>query len=53
MGLTFKLDVGLYRLNQQVACQRYRQKSLDAESTETLSEKIDRVFAGRQLALAA
>jgi hypothetical protein len=24
-GLNFKLDVGLYRLNQQVACQRYRQ----------------------------
>jgi len=25
VGLNFKLDVGLYRLNPQVACQRYRQ----------------------------
>ena len=32
MGLNFKLDVGLYRLDQQAACQRYRQKSLDANS---------------------
>lgn len=32
MGLTFKLDIGLYRLNQQVACQRYRQTFLDANS---------------------
>ena len=31
-GLNFKLDVGLYRLNQQVACQRYRQTFLDANS---------------------
>lgn len=23
-GLNFKLDVGLYQLDQQVACQRYR-----------------------------
>ena len=33
MGLTFKLDIGLYRLNQQVACQRYRQTEIDANST--------------------
>jgi hypothetical protein len=33
VGLNFKLDVGLYRLDQQVACQRYRQKILDANST--------------------
>jgi len=26
------LDVGLYRFDQQVACQRYRQTNLDAES---------------------
>lgn len=32
MGLNVKLDVGLYRLNQQVACQRYRQTILDAIS---------------------
>ena len=32
MGLNVKLDVGLYRLNQQVACQRYRQNFLDANS---------------------
>ena len=28
MGLNFKLDVGLYRLDQQVACQRYRQTTI-------------------------
>ena len=32
MGLNVKLDVGLYRLDQQVACQRYRQPLLDAIS---------------------
>ena len=32
MGLNVKLDVGLYRLDQQVACQRYRQTFLDATS---------------------
>jgi hypothetical protein len=32
MGLNVKLDVGLYRLDQQVACQRYRQYILDATS---------------------
>lgn len=32
MGLNVKLDVGLYRLDQQVACQRYRQIYLDAKS---------------------
>jgi hypothetical protein len=33
-GLNFKLDVGLYRLDQQVACQRYRQTSITANVTE-------------------
>ena len=33
MGLNFKLDVGLYRLDQQVACQRYRQTILDAKTS--------------------
>ena len=28
------LDVGLYRFDQQVACQRYRQNSIDAKSTD-------------------
>ena len=32
MGLHFKLDVGLYRLDQQVACQRYRQTTIDAKT---------------------
>jgi len=32
MGLNFKLDVGLYRLDQQVACQRYRQTTIDAKT---------------------
>jgi len=31
MGLNFKLDVGTLRLDQQVACQRYRQNPIDAE----------------------
>ncbi len=32
-GLNFKLDVGLYRLYQQVACQRYRQTTIVAKTT--------------------
>jgi len=32
LGLNFKLDVGTLRLDQQVACQRYRQNFLDANS---------------------
>jgi hypothetical protein len=48
MGLNFKLDVGLYRLNQQVACQRIDKTNLDA--TSSLSDMVDRVFAGRQAA---
>lgn len=51
MGLNFKLDVGLYRLDQQVACQRYRQTILDAKSKFTAA--LDRAFADRQLAFAA
>ena len=37
VGLNFKLDVGLYRLDQQVACQRYRQLFLNAEKTDRTS----------------
>ncbi len=33
MGLNFKLDVGLYRLDQQVAFQRYRSSELDAKTS--------------------
>ena len=32
-GADFKLDVGHYRLDQQVACQRYRQNSIDAKTS--------------------
>ena len=49
-GLNFKLDVGLYRLDQQVACQRYRQTNLDANSK--LTAMIDRVLNARQANLA-
>ena len=35
VGLNFKLDVGTLRLDQQVACQRYRQNFLDAEKTSS------------------
>lgn len=45
MGLTFKLDVGLYRLNQQVACQRYRQNPIDAKSTDRVSELSKEMIA--------
>jgi hypothetical protein len=34
VGLNFKLDIGLYRLNQQVACQRYRQNPLTATNVK-------------------
>jgi hypothetical protein len=33
-GLNFKLDVGLYRLHQQVACQRIDKSSIDANSVK-------------------
>ena len=35
MGLNFKLDVGLYQLNQQVACQRI-DTSIDANLKKSL-----------------
>jgi hypothetical protein len=35
MGLNFKLDVGTLRLDQQVACQRYRQNIIDATTTSS------------------
>lgn len=42
-GLNFKLDVGLYQLDQQVACQRYRQHFLDANVSETRDELVAEV----------
>jgi hypothetical protein len=32
-GLKIMLDVGLYRLNQQVACQRYRQQLIGVKTS--------------------
>ena len=37
------LDVGLYQLDQQVACQRYRQTIVDAKSA--VASLRDRVVA--------
>ena len=47
-GLNFKLDVGLYRLDQQVAYQRYRYIRIDAKNS--LTAMVDRVLGARQLA---
>jgi hypothetical protein len=46
VGLNFKLDIGLYRLNQQVACQRYRQTTIDAKTP--ISNAVDKVLALRE-----
>lgn len=43
MGLNFKLDIGLYQLDQQVACQRYRQNFLIAKSENKVASWIDQV----------
>jgi hypothetical protein len=45
-GLNFKLDVGLYRLDQQVACQRYRQTTIVAKTT--FSDMVNNVLARRE-----
>jgi len=42
VGLNFKLDVGLYQLDQQVACQRYRQNFLIADRKSTIASLMDR-----------
>ncbi len=55
MGLNFKLDVGLYRLDQQVACQRYRQNLLIANANEdrqSLVATVANLFAPKQPAMA-
>jgi len=48
MGLNFKLDVGLYQLDQQVACQRYRHNFLIAERNSTIASLVNR-FGNFQL----
>ena len=56
MGLKFMLDVGLYQLNQQVACQRYRQNSIDANSTDReslIDELAAKLMPRERFALAA
>jgi hypothetical protein len=55
VGLNFKLDVGLYQLDQQVACQRYRQNFSIAEAKETrekLVAEVANLFAPKREALA-
>ena len=47
-GAEFKLDVGTLRLNQQVACQRYRQTILDAK-TSSLAAKLANVRASAKM----
>ncbi len=47
VGLNFKLDVGHYRLDQQVACQRYRQHILDADFVSKAKAFVASAFAPR------
>lgn len=56
VGLNSKLDIGLYQLDQQVACQRYRQNFLIAEAKKTAANWIDQVhdtLASRNLVAVA
>jgi hypothetical protein len=39
-GAEFKLDVGLYQLDQQAACQRYRQNLIDANKVSSAWEAL-------------
>ena len=51
MGLNVKLDVGLYRLDQQVACQRYRQQSLTAKlNIKSALASLGNLFSAPKLA---
>jgi hypothetical protein len=50
-GLNFKLDVGLYQLDQQVACQRYRQTTLDANKVSQAKAAVADLFARSNFAL--
>jgi len=49
MGLNFKLDVGLYRLYQQVACQRIGKTFTDANLKDRavafVSDKVNSLAA--------
>mgnify|MGYP001796056487 CR=1 FL=1 len=46
MGLNFKLDVGLYRLCLQVACQRIGKKPSDAKTSfSDAKEAVANLFA--------
>ncbi len=51
-GAEFKLDVGLYRLDQQVACQRYRQTTIDAITSKVKALAMNTVNAFRTIASA-
>ncbi len=44
-GAEFKLDVGLYRLESQVACQRYRQKRISANLLNRVADTWNSVKA--------
>lgn len=50
VGLNFKLDVGLYQLDQQVACQRYRQNFLIATATEETKAYLAKAWGNFSLA---
>ena len=53
MGLNFKLDVGTLRLDQQVACQRYRQKPLDANLKDRFTAFVSNGLNGLATLFAA
>lgn len=56
LGLKFMLDVGTLRLDQQVACQRYRQNPITAKSFANKVASLRNfnvAFAKGGLALAA
>jgi hypothetical protein len=50
VGLNFKLDIGLYQLDQQAACQRYRQNFVIAERKNLIAD-LTELFAPKQAAL--
>jgi hypothetical protein len=51
-GLNFKLDVGLYRLDQQAACQRYRRNLLDANLKDRFTAFVSNGLNGLATAFA-
>ncbi len=56
MGLNFKLDVGTSQLCLQVACQRYRQKSIIAKLFDRVASAVNgfvATFTPRTLAFNA